>query len=172
MKNVANLLKGKGIDCVYASDLPRNRQSGEIISGILKCELEIRSELRTWKLPFAGQKVKDVKDQLDYYQKNFTKAPPGGESGATFRKRAVGFFKEQISDAKECPKEGILIIGNGRHAWDLRNILEAVRTGKPITVPMTVKENFHTGSLVKIELPSMKLTPILMTPKQEAAGSL
>lgn len=166
-KHAAQLLRGKGIDCVYASDLPRNEQTGRIIADALRCELEIVPELRTWKLPFAGQKVSEIKDQLNYYQQHPDKAPPGGESGNTFRKRAVSFFKDQISDAKEEPEEGILIVGNGRHTWDLRNILEAVRSGAPISGPMKVKDGPYPGSLLKIELPSMKIVPVYLAPKGE-----
>ena len=169
-EHAAEILKGKGIVCVYASDLPRNKQTGEIVAKALKCELEIVPELRTWKLPWSGQKISDIKDELNYYQAHPDKTPPGGESGSAFRKRAVGFFKDQIEEAKE--GEVNLIVGNGRHTWDLRNILSAAKSGKAISGKMPVNEDGPgPGSVLEIEPGSLAIKPLYLAPVSEG-GSL
>lgn len=149
---------------MYVSPLQRNAETGEIVKQKLGCDLEVRPDLKTWKLPYAGQKVSEIKDELKFYEEHPDKTPPDGESYSAFFKRSVDFFRDQIRDAKAKPDEGILIVGNGRHSWALKQILSDVRSGESSTPKAAPHGEPFPGSLLKIELPSLKITPIYLTP--------
>lgn len=166
--HMAQLLRGKGVDCVYVSPLARNKQTGDIIAKALGCELEVREDLKTWKLPYAGQKVSEIKDELNYYQNHPDKTPPDGESYNSFYARALAFFKDQIGDAGKEPQEGILVIGNGRHSWALKRILSDIKTGTVSTKPVLSGGEPYPGSLLKIELPALTITPVYLSPAGES----
>lgn len=153
---------------MYVSPLRRNKETGEIIAKSLGAELEVRPDLKTWKLPYAGQKVSDIKDELNYYQNHPDKTPPDGESYNSFYARALAFFKDQIGDAAKKPNDGILIIGNGRHSWALKRILADIKSGKASTGVVASGGEPYPGSLLKIELPSLKITPIYLSPAGES----
>lgn len=163
-EHVAQLLKSAGVDCVYVSELRRNRDTGGIVAKALGAEIEVRPSLNTWKLPYAGQKVSEIKDELNYYQNHPDKTPPDGESYNSFYARALAFFKDQIGDAGKEPREGILVIGNGRHSWALKRILSDIKTGTVSTKPVLSGGEPYPGSLLKIELPALTITPVYLSP--------
>ena len=74
---------------LFTSDLPRAKQTAQIMSIPLALTVEPRAELGPWDVGrFAGQPVSEVKDELQHYMNGGVNEPvPGGESFRTFLQR-------------------------------------------------------------------------------------
>ena len=114
-------LKNVPMSVVYAADLKRTKETGEIIaSGILSSPpVEIANELKTWNLGnMMGTVKKPNKPIVKHYMENPDEKPVGGESMNEFR----GRFLPWIENIKEEVSEGcgpVLIVVSGSNLREI-----------------------------------------------------
>ena len=110
-KELGKRLAGK-VTCIYTSPLERAKETaGEIGESNPKAMILVRPQLMPWKLgKYEGQPTSEVlKDMRDMILNRPGDVPPGkgpkstasGESFDTFRKRVLGFIKDEIEEHKE-----------------------------------------------------------------------
>ncbi len=165
MKMAAGKLKGKGIDCVYCSDLPRSKQSGEIISKALGVELEVRSELRTWNSGFAGKKATAVKTQMDWYMRHPQSKPPTGEPYGKMLERYQSFMNEMRDEVQEKGANPVAIVGHGHHFFALNCVLKAGKD-KPDVSLVKPDGKPAPGSIYAIDAKAGTFTKLYEAPRE------
>lgn len=115
IKIVAEKLKSKKIDLIYSSDMPRARQTSEIVAEHLGVKINFDSRLRDIDTGiFQGKEAKDYFTYFSSPEERFIKAPPKGESLKDCQERIFGFLRE-IDKKHEA--ENILIVSHGDPLW-------------------------------------------------------
>ncbi len=137
-KAAAEDLAGKGIECIYCSDLKRAEDTASIIAEIVGSEVEVRQALRPWNLGhYQGEKIEEVRPGLAYYSQWPDRRVPGGEAFRSFFSRWVKFLAGQMADSARGEK--IAIVVHVRHFLSLPAALAKIRgdacdiTGIPTT---------------------------------------
>jgi broad specificity phosphatase PhoE len=136
-------LKGKGINILISSDLPRAVETAKILSKELNIPYRGSShQLRTWNVgELTGRGLKDTqKIQDDYAENKPDEKIKGGESFNTFKERVLKGF-EKIE--KNFPKE---IVGVVTHSKCQRVLDAWMKNGCPKDYSINMKE-YLTKSL-------------------------
>jgi len=126
-KDAAASLQVHKPSVVFTSDLPRAKQTAEIMAKQLGGVPVIPArELRTWNVGnLTGQLVSKAKPMLDELQNHkLTDKAPGGESYMDFYRR-WGKVVQQLQHAAE--GEDVLVVVHGRQVYSLPFVL----AGKP-----------------------------------------
>jgi broad specificity phosphatase PhoE len=100
--NTAEKLKDKDITSIVSSDLPRAKQTANIIGKALGLTPTYNDKLRTWDMgDLTGKSLKDHEVRCAEHVTDKPDTPiPGGESFNTFRDRALkGVSEALLSDA-------------------------------------------------------------------------
>jgi broad specificity phosphatase PhoE len=141
------------IDCIYASDLSRSRDTATLVARCLdKPDIEIRPELRPWHLgTLAGQKVTAVLPLLNYYQDHPDKKVARGEAYNDFFARWVKFLREQIAETRG-EKYPDAVIVHARHMLSLDAALRAMRGEKVDTAKIPPTGGPQPGAVVLLTL--------------------
>src|SRR3989338_5397728 len=93
-KNVGEMLKNKKIEIILISELPRTRQTAEIINEYHKVEVRIDKRINDRKTGFEG---KSYYDYIKVIEKDkFHIKPKGGESFQEEKKRVFSFLDDLI----------------------------------------------------------------------------
>jgi broad specificity phosphatase PhoE len=95
-------LKGKGIEKIYASDLPRTRETARIIARELgNIPVELDPELRTWDPGIlTGKPVNKVQGAVEWYEKHPDAQVPDGEKMSDFLTRQKKAYDSLIEEAR------------------------------------------------------------------------
>lgn len=98
-REVAKLYK---VHSIYTSDLPRTRQTAEIMAEHCRCGIIPDQRLRTWNLMgFQGRRVEEVLSDLKYYEVNPEARPPLGESFSEFVGRVQSVLHDVLHEARK-----------------------------------------------------------------------
>jgi broad specificity phosphatase PhoE len=103
-KKAADSVKDVGITHIVASDLPRAKQTANIIGNKLGITPEFHPGLRTWDLgDFTGKKDSEVGDQIKSYtqEKADERIPGSSESFNEFKDRILGTTSEIVNSHPE-----------------------------------------------------------------------
>jgi len=121
IKKIAEKLKKEKIDLIFSSDIPRTRQTAEIVSQELGgVEIIFDKRLREKDAGiFKGRPKKEYNEFFSKKEKKekFTKSPPGGESWNEVKKRMLQFINEVDRKYKG---KNILIVSHGCPLWLLQ----------------------------------------------------
>ncbi|MCD6177804.1 histidine phosphatase family protein [bacterium] len=122
VKKAAKELKKIGIDVIYSSDVPRARQTAEIVAKELGLKVFFDSRLRDVNVGiFHGRPEEELKRAIPLRDR-LTCRPPGGESWIDVQKRMLNFLQEID---KKYKNKKILIVGHKGPLW----LLEAAIKG-------------------------------------------
>ncbi len=117
-EEVAETLRGTGIECIYTSPVIRARHTAEIIAGVLGVPVVVREELREiMSGEWEGMTYTDMNmrpDRQTYqamtvHDRHYTQRGVTGESWADFSTRTDKVFGEILT---ECAGANILIVGH------------------------------------------------------------
>ena len=96
IKEVADHLKNKNIDLIFASDLLRTRQTAEIVAK--KFKLKIKFDKRLREINFGILNGKPAEEFVGYFENRLAdrikNKTPGGENYQEVTKRVFNFLKE------------------------------------------------------------------------------
>ena len=115
IKVAAKKLKKEKIDLIYSSDMPRARQTAEIVAQELGLGVIFDSQLQDINMGiFRGRPNKEVRQYFPHRKEWFFKPVPQGESWNDAKERMMNFLKEVD---KKYRNKKILIIGHGDPLW-------------------------------------------------------
>lgn len=149
-KKAAKALKKIGIDVIYSSDIPRAKETAEIVAKELSLKVHLDKRLRDVNAGiFHGRKAEEFLKFISLKER-LTKRPPGGENWNDVAKRMLNFLKE--IDEKYKNKK-ILIVGHKGPLW----ILEAkVRRLSEEEILEMKKRGLATAQFRKLEINKKK----------------
>jgi alpha-ribazole phosphatase len=109
-RNVGEKLKGELYDSIYVSDLPRTRESSEIIREFGSFgEVEVKEDKRISdrKTGFEGRLVSDFRNVIE--EDVFYFKPEGGESFQEEKERVFSF----LEDLRKMDYKRVLVVSHG-----------------------------------------------------------
>ncbi len=116
-QKAAEFLKDKKLNCVYASDLKRARNTAEIISKHHNLQPNTLAGLREMNFgDWEGMNFKEIeRDYYDLFEKwkedPTSVSPPGGEMLAEFQKRIIDSLEKIISNQQG--DNTVLVVSHG-----------------------------------------------------------
>ena len=111
-KAAADLIASKfKPNCIYSSPLVRAYITARDIAKATGVkEIYKTLDLTPWHLgDMTGQKVADIIPEMKAHIINESKSVPGGEPFSIFRRRFLGFLKDQISEARKDDLQIVLV---------------------------------------------------------------
>lgn len=154
VKKQAKKLLKENIDIIFASPIPRTKQTAEIVASIIKKEIIFDDRLKEINVGiFDGRPTIEYHKAFPTYQSKFELKPQNGESLRDVRKRAWNFLKD-IESKYENKK--ILIISHeyplwmlvqAAEGWDERKAISEKQKNEPdfIKIAEIKKLNFLSG---------------------------
>lgn len=102
-ERAGKVLKGKGVEKMYASDLPRTKETARIIARELgDIPVELDPELRTWDPGvMTGKPVNKMAPAVKWYEQHPDAQVPGGEKMNTFLDRQKKAYDALIVEARK-----------------------------------------------------------------------
>jgi broad specificity phosphatase PhoE len=95
IKDVAQELKTKKIDLIFASDVLRTRQTAEIVGKEINIKPKHDKRLREYNVGiFNSRPIQEFRDFLPQKQDRFKIKPPKGETYQDLKKRMFSFLRE------------------------------------------------------------------------------
>lgn len=125
---LAELLKNTSYDAIYISELPRTRQTAEIINSYHHKELIVDERINDNRTGFESKPVEDFVKALDNSEDPWNAKFNDGESLNEAAERVFGFIK----DLREKPHEAVLVVTHGYITQVLFSYFEA-KTPKEVT---------------------------------------
>lgn len=116
--------KLSSVDIVYTSPLMRCTETAELIAdalGLSKEQIIVDDRLKELQTGLHGQPVETYHQQFTSTAEKFTRALPGGEHLADFKKR-VGDFVYEIAEKHE--GQHVLIVSHEYALWLMRSAVE------------------------------------------------
>ncbi|MBZ9572846.1 histidine phosphatase family protein [Patescibacteria group bacterium] len=124
IKEVAKKLKKQKIDLIYASDMPRTRQTAEMVSRELGAEVIFDSRLWERNMGiYRGRPKEEYQRAFPIRKEKFSKPPAQGESWNDVKKRVLDFMRD--IDEKHKGKN-ILIVSHGCPLWLLQGAIKGL----------------------------------------------
>lgn len=143
-KRLAEMLVGKGITHVIASDLHRTQETGRIIADRLGVPFKTDQRARPWNLgDLTGEPVATAIKDLVRYQNNPGEKVPNGEAYNDFYARFANLLQEVTDDATR-NKTVPMILGHSRNMLATPHIIS---DGK---VDIAAKGGPRPGSAIMI----------------------
>ena len=125
---VGEKLKKEKIDLIFSSDIPRTRETSEIIAKKLRLDVIFDERLREINVGvFRGRKTEEYYNYFSSPQEMLWKTPPQGENLRDCQQRLFDFFEE--IDRKYKDKK-ILIISHGYPLWLLEGKIKGLSEEK------------------------------------------
>ncbi len=146
VKAAIEKLKKEKIDLIYASDMPRTRQTAEMVAQEL--EVEVIFDNRLWERDMGiywGKSKEEYRAAFPVREQKFSKPPLGGESWNDVKKRVTDFLKE--IDKKHQGKN-ILIVSHGCPLWLLQGGLKELNEDELLEQKKEL--NLEVGELRKL----------------------
>ena len=98
---LAQKVKDSGVTTIVTSDLPRAKETADIVAKELGVKVKTDERLRPQHLPETeGKQVKDIQQVRDYYEQHPDEVPKGGESTNQFRARQDAALADIEKQAK------------------------------------------------------------------------
>lgn len=122
VKRAVEKLKKEKIDLIYASDIPRTRQTAEIVAQEL--DVETIFDSRLWERNvgiYKGRPREEMQQAFPVRKEKFFKAPPQGENWNDVKRRVLGLIKDID---KKYQGKNILIVSHGCPLWLLQGGLK------------------------------------------------
>ncbi|MCJ7786944.1 histidine phosphatase family protein [Patescibacteria group bacterium] len=124
IKVAAKKLKEEKIDLIYASDIPRARQTAEIVAQELGLGIIFDSQLQELNSGiFRGRMHKELWQYFSHRKELFFKPVPQGESWNDVKERMMNFLKEV---EKKYKNKKILIVSHGGPLWLLEGAVKGL----------------------------------------------
>ena len=150
IKQVAEGLKGKAIDLIFASPFLRTKQSAEIVDGILGIgKIIYDHRLVDINLgEFSGRPQEEHSNFFIDENERFDKRPAGGESWRDVMDRASSFLADVEKGYKG---KNILIVSHGDPVWLMAGLLSGLKEEEFLSTRKTEKNNLYpeVGELIK-----------------------
>jgi len=150
IKQVAEGLKGKAIDLIFASPFLRTKQSAEIVAGILGIgKIIYDHRLVDINLgEFSGRPQEEHSNFFIDENERFDKRPAGGESWRDVMDRASSFLADVEKGYKG---KNILIVSHGDPVWLMAGLLSGLKEEEFLSTRKTEKNNLYpeVGELIK-----------------------
>jgi len=116
--------QSRRIDLIYSSDMPRTRQTAEIVSRELGNEIIFDSRLQERNFGiYRGKPKEEMQRAFPVRKEKFSKPPLEGESWNDVKKRVMDFLRD--IDKKHQGKK-ILIVSHGCPLWLLQGGLKGL----------------------------------------------
>jgi broad specificity phosphatase PhoE len=150
---LANCLAAERISALYASDLLRARETAEIIAGASARTIQVQT-LAAWReLDFGawegltyGEIAARFPEHLGFFRDPESCSPPGGETLAQLRQRALAALAQVLQASAESSDGDIVIVS---HGGPLRVLINCV-LGMPLARQWQL--GLDPGSLSALEL--------------------
>ena len=124
IKAAAKKLKKGKIDLIYSSDIPRARQTAEIVAKELGLKVIFDKRLRDVNMGiFRGRSYKEFQKYFSRRKELFFKSVPQGESWDDVKERMMNFLKEID---KKYKNKKILIVSHGDPLWLLEGAVKGL----------------------------------------------
>ena len=125
---VGENLKKEKIDLIFSSDIPRTRETSEIIAKKLKLDVIFDKRLREINVGvFRGRKTEEYYNYFLSPEEMLWKIPPRGENLSSLQRRLFDFFEEIDKKYKD---KKILIISHGDPLWLLEGKVKGLSEGE------------------------------------------
>jgi len=155
IKMVVKKFKKKKIDLIYSSDIPRTRQTAEIVAKELGIKIIFDKRLRDINLGiYHGQKKEEFyKDLPLTIERFYNRKPKKGETFGMVRKRIF----ECLEDVgRKHQNKNILIVSHGDPLWLLEGTLKGL-DDEAIIKQRIKKKTIKNGEFRKIEFKKIPL---------------
>lgn len=140
------ILKNEKIDLIFSSDLPRTKQTAEMVAEALKLKTKFDKRLREIQFGILNRKPED---ELNKFYKNrkqrFIKRPLGGENYRDIKKRTESFLK---AVDKKYKNKKILIVSHGASLFSLQAMVKGLSERQEIIYKKKLK--LKTGEVRKL----------------------
>jgi len=155
IKNLAKKLKNKKIDLIFSSDIPRAKETAEILAKELGAKAIFDKRLRDVNLGiYCGQKKEEFfRDFPKIIERFYDKRPKKGETWGRVRKRMLECLKD--IERKNQNKK-ILIVSHGDPLWLLEGTLKGLDDFQLLKIKIQ-DEVIKLGELRKIEYKKLPL---------------
>lgn len=112
-KDAAEQLKRKHITSILAADLPRVRQTAQILSTTLGAPVTLSKSLRDWDYgKWTGVPVKEILPRMLHIMRVEKGRPPDGEDYAHMLERVEDSFKRVLNHAQRVPGNYAIVSSN------------------------------------------------------------
>ena len=140
-REAAAALKKDPPDAIFTSDLPRAKETAEIVAkelgGLSVTEI---GQLRPWHLGhLQGKKIEDVAHQLEKFHTNHGQKVPGGEAYREFYSR----WAKALETIRKLSNKALLVV-HARNVYSLPSLLTNGEKPIPVTGPP------HPGDILKL----------------------
>ena len=155
IKKVAEKIKKEKIDLIFSSDIPRARETGEIVAKKLGLSLIFDKRLRDVNLGvYCGKKKEEYfRDFPKTLERFYDKKPKKGETWGKVRKRMVDFLE---STERKYQGKKILIVSHGDPLWLLEGTTRGLNDKGLLEIKIKGKI-IKTGELRKVEFKKIPL---------------
>lgn len=143
VRQAAQALKKDPPDAIYTSDLPRARESADIINEVLGGNVPITdvAQLRPWNLgALQGKRIKDIAGELERLHRSHNDAPPKGESYKAFYKR----WGRALEEIRKLNQKSLLVV-HARNVYSLPSLLTNGEKPIPVMGPP------HPSDILKLD---------------------
>lgn len=143
IRTAAQALKKDPPEVIYTSDLPRARESADIVNEVLGGHLPVHEipQLRPWNLgALQGKLVKEVAPMLERLHNSYNEKVPKGESYKEFYTR-WGKALEQLRGLKQKS----LVVVHARNVYSLPSLLTNGEKPIPVMGPP------HPSDILKLD---------------------
>lgn len=122
----ARLFDKEGVKTITSSDLPRGKQSADLVRSKMddKPEVVTTGRARTWNTGQQGEVEKDAIEERKKYAKHPDEPMPEGESFNDFKNRYSAFMDNEIAQAEKHPDKQRAIIVHGHHSVATDAVME------------------------------------------------
>lgn len=127
-KAVAEKLKNKVLDVIYVSELPRTRQTTEVINEKRGLPMMVDRRLNDIDAGFEGKTVDEYHARRDAAKDAFTFKMPGAESPEEVYERTKSF----LNDLKQTNYQNVLIVTSKHNFRHFRNIIDGLDPRKSL----------------------------------------
>jgi len=125
IENVAKKLESKKIDLIFSSDIPRAKETAEIVSREIRIEPIFDSRIREIDMGiYKGKPTEEYEKDFSDRKRKFFNQPLNGESRQDCRKRMMNFL-EEID--KKYRNKNILIISHGTPLYLLEGTVRGLK---------------------------------------------
>ncbi len=124
-EKAARIFDAHGVTHITSSDLPRAKQSMELVAGKMKerPEMKATAQARTWNTGAAGKPEKEAREQRKKYVKHPDEPMPGGESFNDQRNRLRPLIEKEFAEARRNPGAARAMVLHGHQVMDIENNL-------------------------------------------------
>ncbi len=143
VRKAAQALKKDPPDAIYTSDLPRARESADIINEELGGKIPVTdvAQLRPWNLGvLQGKRINDIAGELERLHRNHNDRPEKGESYKEFYTR----WGKSLEQLRKLQQKSLLVV-HARNVYSLPSLLTNGEKPIPVMGPP------HPSDILKLD---------------------